>query len=172
MRASGCITAMSIFQILVKPISTLHESESHSLMSDFLRAHGLYTQSMKFSRPEYWSGQPFTSPGELPDPGIEPSSPTLLVDSLRPEPQGNPKDTGVGSLFLLQLIFLSQGSNRGLLHCRQILYGPSSQESPALYICCLNLQGRYYLHFKDSFLLSFSYTQSHYEYPVRYYLGI
>ena len=37
-------------------------------------------QSMEFSRPEYWSGQPFPSPGDLPNPGIEPRSPALQVD--------------------------------------------------------------------------------------------
>ena len=35
-----------------------------------------------FSRQEYWSGQPFPSPGDLPDPGTEPRSPALQVDSL------------------------------------------------------------------------------------------
>ena len=39
-------------------------------------------QSMEFSRPEYWSGQPFPSPGNLPNPGIEPRSPALQADSL------------------------------------------------------------------------------------------
>ena len=39
-------------------------------------------QSMEFSRPEYWSGQPFSSPRYLPNPGIKPGSPTLQVDSL------------------------------------------------------------------------------------------
>ena len=38
--------------------------------------------SMGFLRQEYWSGLPFLSPGDLPDPGIEPTSPALLVDSL------------------------------------------------------------------------------------------
>ena len=38
--------------------------------------------SMGFSRQEYWSGLPFPSPGDLPDPRIEPLSPELLVDSL------------------------------------------------------------------------------------------
>ena len=38
------------------------------------------------------------------------------------EPQGKPKNTGVGSLFLLQQIFSTQESNQGLLHCWQILY--------------------------------------------------
>ena len=37
---------------------------------------------MEFSRPEYWNGQPFPSPGDLPDPGVEPRSPALHVDSL------------------------------------------------------------------------------------------
>ena len=37
---------------------------------------------MGFPRQEYWSGLPFPSPGDLPDPGIEPTSPALKVDSL------------------------------------------------------------------------------------------
>ena len=48
-------------------------------------------QSMEFSRPEYWSGQPFPSPGDLPNPGIEPRSPALQADSLPAEPQRKPK---------------------------------------------------------------------------------
>ena len=42
--------------------------------------------SMGFSRQEYWSGLPFPSPEDLPDPGIEPRSPTLQADSLSSEP--------------------------------------------------------------------------------------
>ena len=45
-------------------------------------------QSMEFSRQEYWSGLPFPSPGDLPDPGIEPRSPALQVDALTSEPPG------------------------------------------------------------------------------------
>ena len=45
---------------------------------------------MKFARPEYWSEQPFPPPGHLPNPGIEPRSPALQVDSLPAEPQGKP----------------------------------------------------------------------------------
>ena len=41
--------------------------------------------SMEFSRQEYWSGLPFPSPGDLPDPGIEPGSPALQADSLLSE---------------------------------------------------------------------------------------
>ena len=59
----------------------LSESESHSVVSDSLQFHGLYS--------------PWNSPGQ---------------------------NTGVGSLFLLQRIFLIEGSNPGLLHCRRILY--------------------------------------------------
>ena len=48
-------------------------------------------QSMEFSRPEYWSGQPFPSPGHLPNSRIEPRSLTLQADSLPAEPQGKAK---------------------------------------------------------------------------------
>ena len=44
--------------------------------------------SMEFSRQEYWSGLPFPSPGDLPDPGIEPSSPASQADALTSEPPG------------------------------------------------------------------------------------
>src|SRR5574340_945194 len=47
--------------------------------------------STGFSRQEYWSGLPFLSPGDLPNPGIEPGSPELQADSLPSEPPGKPK---------------------------------------------------------------------------------
>ena len=58
-----------------------------------LRSHGLYLAyqappSMEFSKQEYWSGLPFPSPGDLPDLGIEPSSPTLQADALPTELPG------------------------------------------------------------------------------------
>ena len=58
-------------------------------------------------------------PGDLPNPGIESRSPTLQGDSLPAEPPGKPENTGVRSLSLLQGIFPTQGSNQGLLRCRQ-----------------------------------------------------
>ena len=66
-------------------------SESHSVMSDSLRPHGLYS--------------PWNSPGQ---------------------------NTGVGSLFLLQGICPTQGSNSSLPHCRQILYQLSHKGSPRI----------------------------------------
>ena len=45
---------------------------------------------MKFSRQEYWSREPFPSPGDLADPGIKPVSPALQADSLLSEPPGKP----------------------------------------------------------------------------------
>ena len=59
------------------------------------------------------------SPGDLPNPGIEPRSLTLQADSLPAEPQGKPRNTGVGSLSLLQGIFPIQGSNWGNLATEQ-----------------------------------------------------
>ena len=46
--------------------------------------------SMGFSRQQCWSGLPFPSPGDLPDPGIEPGSPGLQADALPSEPPGKP----------------------------------------------------------------------------------
>ena len=54
--------------------------------------------SMGFSRQKYWSGLPFSSPGDLPDPGIKPRSPALQVDSLPSEPPGTPNDLIVSYL--------------------------------------------------------------------------
>ena len=94
--------------------------------------------SMGFSRQEYWSGLPCPPPGNLPNPGIEPRSPTLQVDSLLTEPPWEPKNTGMGSCSLLQAIFPAQGSNPGLPHCRQILHQLSHQESTCLPIYITN----------------------------------
>ena len=85
---------------------------------------------MGFSRPDYWSGQPFPSPGDLPNPGIKPRSPALQAASLLAEPQGKPKNSGVGSLSFLQQIFQIRKLNEGILHCRRILYQLSYQRSP------------------------------------------
>ena len=46
---------------------------------------------MAFSRQEYWSGLPFPSPGDLPNPGIEPGSPAFQADALTSEPPGKPR---------------------------------------------------------------------------------
>ena len=121
--------------------------------------------SMGFPSQEYWSGLPFPSSGYLPDPRIEPVSPSWHADSLPLSHLRSPymcmsewvkslshvrlsvspwtvactrllcpwdflgKNTGVGCHFLLQGIFLTQGSNPGLLHCRQTLYHLSHQGS-------------------------------------------
>ena len=108
--------------------------------------------SMGFSRQEYWSGLPFPSAGDLPDPGIKPRSPALQAGALPSAPPGKPKvkvaqsvfvtpqtiqsmdspgqNTGVDCLSLLQGIFPTQASNPGVPHCRQILYQLSHKGSP------------------------------------------
>ena len=70
---------------------------------------------------------------------MKPRSPTLQADSLLSELPGKLKNTGVGSLSLLQGIFLTQESNQGLLHCRWILYQLSYQGSPATIYLTLNM---------------------------------
>ena len=75
-----------------------------------------------------WIAFPFSR--DLPNPGIKPRSSPLQVDSLPAEPQRKPKNTGVGTLSLLQWIFPTQESNWSLLHCRPILYQLSYEGSP------------------------------------------
>ena len=53
---------------------------------------------MGFSRQEYWSGLPFPSLGDLPDPGIKPGSPRLQADAVPSEPPGKPKVQHLTSL--------------------------------------------------------------------------
>ena len=87
----------------------------------------------------------------FPSPGIEPRSPILQAASLPVEPQGKPKNTGVGSLYFLQWIFPTQESNQGLQHCRRILYQLSHQGSPCVYICvcaCVCVPKHYTVHLK------------------------
>ena len=62
----------------------------------------------------------------------ETRSPTLQADSLPSEPPGKPKNTGVGSLSLLQGNFWTQELSQGLLHCRWILYQLSYPGSPTV----------------------------------------
>ena len=112
----------------IEPKSPAVMSESCSVVSNSLQPHGLYSP---WNSPGQNTGvgKPFPSPGDLPNPGIDPRSPSLQMDLLPAKPQGKPKNTGVGSLSLLQGIFPTQGSNQGLLHCRQILYQLSYQGS-------------------------------------------
>ena len=59
------VKSLSRVQLFVTPWTVAHQA----------------SQSMGFSRQEYWSGLPFPSPGDLPYPGIEPESPTLGADT-------------------------------------------------------------------------------------------
>ena len=68
--------------------------------------------------------------GQGSNPGVDPRSPALQADSLPAEPQGKPKNTEVGSLSLLQGIFLTQELNQGFLHCKRILDQLSYQGNP------------------------------------------
>ena len=105
-----------------------HESESHSVMSDSSQPQGLYSPWNSLGQ-NTGVGSLSLLQGNLPNPGIEPRSPTLWADSLPAEPPEKPRNTGVGSLFILQWIYLTQESNRGLLHCRRILYQLSYEGS-------------------------------------------
>ena len=104
------------------PMCPQAESESCSVVSDSWHpTHGLYSTVNGILQARILQWVAFPSPGDLPKAGIEPRSPSLQEDSLPAEPLGKPKNTGVGSLSLLQRILPTQGSNLGLPHCRRIL---------------------------------------------------
>ena len=71
--------------------------------------------SMGFSRQEDWSGQPFPPPGDLPNPGFEPRSPTLRADSLCSQPPGKPMFISLPSF----LDFLPFGSPQSRVPCAE-----------------------------------------------------
>ena len=96
------------------------EVEWKSLSRARLFAPPWAVESLGFSRPGHCSGELSPSPGDLPNPWNEPSSPALQADSLPSEPRGKPQTIGMGTLSLLQWIFPAQESNWGLLRCRWI----------------------------------------------------
>ena len=107
------------FALFVKESTWKWKALSHGRLCDPMdyTAHGILQ-----ARILEWVAFPFS--GDLPSP--------LQVDTSPAEPQGKPKNTGVGSISLLQGIFPTQESNWSLLHCRQILYQLSCQESPKI----------------------------------------
>ena len=76
----------------IKLINSAVKSLSHvQLFATPWTAASQAPPSMGFSRQEYWSALPFPSPGNLPNPGIEPRSPALQADALPSKPPGKPR---------------------------------------------------------------------------------
>ena len=94
------------------------ESESRSVVSHSLWPHIVH--GVFLVRILEWVFIPFSRGSSQPRDRTQVSA--MQVNSLPSEPQGKPKNTGLGSLPLIQHIFLTQELNQGLLHCRQILY--------------------------------------------------
>ena len=83
---SQCIHTMEYYSVIKK------NNHVKMKVTQSLFATPWTIQCMEFSRPVFWSGQPSPSPGDLPNPGIKPRSPTLQVVSLPAEPQGKPNN--------------------------------------------------------------------------------
>ena len=81
-------------------------------------------QSMEFSRPEYWSGQPFHPPGDLPNPGIKPRSPAFQAGSLLSEPPRSPKT-------------VDYKRKQAAFWFYSIVYTPSNHPCIGICCCCL-----------------------------------
>ena len=102
---------MKFFQVKVKVKSL---SRVQLFATPWTVAHQA-PPSMGFSRQEYWSGLPFPSPGDLPDPGIKPRSPTLQADALTSEPPGKPTFCNKKGLLLLEKASQIYRSNNNFL---------------------------------------------------------
>ena len=98
-----CISCFIYF--LLMTLLALCVCVSHSVVSDSVTPWTVAHQaplSKGFSRQEYWNGLPFPSPGDLPDPGIEPTFSALQADSLLSEPPGkSPQFSDIKSPLLL-----------------------------------------------------------------------
>ena len=110
--------------------------------------------SMGFSRQEYWSGMPFPSPRDLPDPGIEPRSPTLQADALPSEPPGKPNFLEIHpscrlcqepSCYCWVVFHLMAAEQLFSKNCKQMLYRLSHQGSHS-YTVWFNTQLGLILH--------------------------
>ena len=89
-RHLACKHMLSQILVFKNALSVQSLSHVQLFVSPWTRAHQA-PLSVEFSRQEYWSGLPFPSPGNLPDPGIKPTSlapPALQVDSLPSDPPG------------------------------------------------------------------------------------
>ena len=112
-------------------ISKIYNKRRHIYIYIYIHTH-IYIYAFLYIRTYIHK---FPSPGNLPNPGSESRSPAFQADSLPAESPGKPKNTGVGSLSLLQRIFLTQESSQGLPNCRRILYQLSYQGSPYICVC-------------------------------------
>ena len=105
------------------------ESESHSVVSNSLQPHGLYSPWNSLGQ-NIGMGSLSLLQGIFPTQGSNPGFPHCWRILYQLSHKGSPRIMGVGSLFLLQRIFLTQELNWGFLCCRWILYQLSYQGSP------------------------------------------
>ena len=115
----GSFIQFSLIILLEKTISSV---QYMYMLSHFNRIQLFVTPSslayqaplsMGFSWQEYWSQMPFPSPGDLPDPGIEPGSPALEADALTSEPPGKP-------IYICVCIYIYAGDGMKDQHCRVV----------------------------------------------------
>ena len=100
---------MHIFSLLIKWKKVKLLSHVQLFATPWTVAHQA-PPSMGFSRQEYWSGLPFPSPGNFPNPGIEPRSPALQADTLLSEPSG--KRVCIMHIFSLLLKYIVNTTSR------------------------------------------------------------
>ena len=141
------------FTFKVEIWSTYSESESRSVVPDSAITMGSKVHGLLQARILEWVVFPFSRGSSQPRDQTQVSH--IAGGFFTSWATGKPKNTGVGSLSLLQRIFLNQESNHGLLHCRRILYQRSYQGSPSQHthgqinVCPWNACGGGQVHSSD-----------------------
>ena len=108
--AGGLFTIWATREALERPWSEVKSLSRVQLFATPWTVAYQAPPSMGFSRQEYWSGLPFPSPGDLPEPGIKPRSPTLQAGALTSEPPGKPQkgpsfpQTKIMNIFKLEML--------------------------------------------------------------------
>ena len=134
---SGCpASCIGLALIIYFTFVDIHESESRSVVSDLCDPMDYTVHGILQARVLEWVAFPFSRGSSQLRDWTQVSC--IAGRFFTAEPQGKPKNIGVGSLSLLQGIFLTQESNQGLLHCGWILYQLSHQGNLVIYMfqCC------------------------------------
>jgi len=124
---------------------------SRSVTSDFVTPWTVAHQTplfMGFSRQKFWSELPFPSPGDLPDPGIQPISPTFPADSLLSEPPGKPYAPVTSKFSLCSSSFRMWGTSWNYHALILFLDFLSFPITHSLYFLCWNAPGSFYFPYQ------------------------
>ena len=129
---------LNIYSVYLSHKKKSSISRSHSVVSNSLRPHRLYSP-WNYPGQNKWSGQPFPSPGDLPNPRIEPRSSALQEDALSDEPQGKPIHIYMYVYYTILYLFIHWG-HLGCLHVIDVANNTSMIHISSFSLCSSHTQ--------------------------------